>query len=131
MEAMAPGQSIYYTPPVDRMMNPATLEVGASAAIVLDGRKLDEKISEVNSNLNEVVQVMRRTVDRVIERGESLQHLETRANVLEEGAATFEMQSSRLFHGNYCKENMKGILLLSAFISIFFLIFFSKYYLIN
>lgn len=126
MEAMAPGQSIYYTPSVDRMMNPAKLEVDACAAMILDGRRLDEKISKANSNVKEVVQVMKRTVDGVIERGESLRDLETRANVLEEGAATFEMQSSRLFHGNYCKENMKGILLLSAFISIFFLIFFSK-----
>lgn len=125
MNEMAPGQSVYYTPPRDKMvlLEPATLEIDAPASMM----RMSEKISQANAEVDEVVQVMKTTVERVMERGESIQELESRATVLEEGAATFEMQATKLFDEMYWKENLKGILLLSCLVAIFFLIFISKY----
>lgn len=127
MEEIAPGQSIYYSPPQDKMLilEPATLEVDAPEAIKQAAAKLDEKISQASENVKEVVREMKTTVDLVMERGESIQELESRASVLEEGAAAFEKQATKLFDEHW-KENLKGIALLAALVLIFFLIFFSK-----
>lgn len=128
MEAMAPGQSVYYTPPRDKMvlLEPATLEVDAPAAMTMDAMKINEKISKANANVEEVVNAMKTTVDLVIERGESIQELESRATILEEGAAAFEKQATKLFD-DYWKENLKGIALLSILVIIFLIILLSKF----
>lgn len=73
---------------------------------------VDMKLEEVKFQTDEVVQLMRNNVEKVLERSEQLSRLDERASYLEQGASEFEIRAVRLKR-KYWWKNWKMILLMS------------------
>lgn len=73
----------------------------------------NKRIRETQSQVNEVVGIMRVNVEKVLERDQKLTELDLRADALQQGATQFHQQSTRLKRKFWWK-NLKMMLIMGA-----------------
>merc|ERR1712142_151950 len=72
-----------------------------------------KKLQQTQAQVDEVVDVMRTNVDKVLERDIKLSELDDRADALQQGASQFETQAAKLKR-KYWWKNMKMWLIMIA-----------------
>lgn len=72
-----------------------------------------KKLQQTHAQVNEVVDIMRENVEKVIDRDIKLSELDDRADALQQGASQFETQAAKLKR-KYWWKNMKMWLILIA-----------------
>jgi chromosome segregation ATPase len=72
-----------------------------------------KKLQQTQAQVDEVVDVMRTNVDKVLERDQKLSELDDRADALQQGASQFETQAAKL-RSKYWWKNAKMIIMLSV-----------------
>jgi len=72
-----------------------------------------KKLQQTHAQVNEVVDIMRENVEKVIDRDIKLSELDDRADALQQGASQFETQAAKLKR-KYWWKNMKMWILLIA-----------------
>lgn len=65
-----------------------------------------KKLQQTHAQVNEVVDIMRENVEKVIDRDIKLSELDDRANALQQGASQFETQAAKL-KSKFWWKNMK------------------------
>ena len=74
-----------------------------------------KRMAQQQAQVDEVVNIMRTNVEKVIERDEKLVGLDERAEALESGASQFEMHMGKL-KSKFWKDNLKWVLVFVAFV---------------
>lgn len=72
-----------------------------------------KKLQQTHAQVNEVVDIMRENVEKVIDRDIKLSELDDRADALQQGASQFETQAAKLKR-KYWWKNMQMWLILGA-----------------
>merc|ERR1719436_2222042 len=72
-----------------------------------------KKLQQTQAQVDEVVDVMRTNVDKVLERDQKLSELDDRADALQQGASQFETQAAKLKR-KYWWRNCKMWLILGV-----------------
>uniref|UniRef100_A0A8C5MHU5 V-SNARE coiled-coil homology domain-containing protein n=1 Tax=Leptobrachium leishanense TaxID=445787 RepID=A0A8C5MHU5_9ANUR len=86
----------------------------------------NRKLLQTQAQVNEVVEIMRVNVDKVLDRDQKLSELDNRADALKAGASQFETSAAKLKR-KYWWENCKMIIMmgmLGAFMLIILIIYF-------
>jgi len=81
------------------------------------GSSTSKKLQQTQAQVDEVVDVMRTNVDKVLERDQKLSELDDRADALQQGASQFETQAAKLKR-KYWWKNCKMIIMLSMVVVI-------------
>lgn len=76
-----------------------------------------KKLQQTHAQVNEVVDIMRENVEKVIDRDIKLSELDDRADALQQGASQFETQAAKLKRKFWWK-NMKMWLIIGAIVLI-------------
>lgn len=71
------------------------------------------KISDTKQQVDTVIEIMKDNMNKVIERDQKLEDMETRTEELQDGARRFNKISTKLKHKMWCK-NMKFIIILAS-----------------
>lgn len=71
----------------------------------------NKRLKEAQSQVNEVVGIMRVNVEKVLERDQKLSELDNRADALQQGASQFEQQANRLKR-KYWWKNLKMMIIM-------------------
>ncbi|KAF6767990.1 hypothetical protein AHF37_09792 [Paragonimus kellicotti] len=77
----------------------------------------NKRLQQTQAQVNEVVDIMRVNVDKVLERDQKLSELDGRADALQAGASQFEASAGKLKRKFWWK-NCKMLLLLGTLITI-------------
>lgn len=77
------------------------------------GNYNNKKLKEAQSQVNEVVGIMRVNVEKVLERDQKLSELDNRADALQAGASQFEQQANRLKR-KYWWKNLKMMIIMGT-----------------
>ncbi|XP_050434552.1 synaptobrevin-1-like isoform X2 [Adelges cooleyi] len=75
------------------------------------------KLQESQSQVDEVVGIMRVNVEKVLERDQKLSELDNRADVLQQGASQFEQHATKLKRKMWWK-NLKMMILLGTIVAV-------------
>lgn len=86
----------------------------------------ESRLKDAQAQVDEVVDIMRTNVEKVIERDQKLSDLDNRADALQHGASQFEQHATKMKR-KYWFKNIKmmvmlgvvGVILLIVFISMF------------
>nr|XP_039250821.1 vesicle-associated membrane protein 3-like isoform X3 [Styela clava] len=81
------------------------------------GGPSSKRLQQTQAQVDEVVDIMRTNVDKVLERDQKLSELDDRADALQQGASQFETQAAKLKR-KYWWKNCKMIIMLSVVIII-------------
>ncbi|XP_075273641.1 vesicle-associated membrane protein 3 [Opisthocomus hoazin] len=87
----------------------------------------NKRLQQTQARVDEVVDIMRMNVDKVLERDQKLSELDNRADALQAGASQFETSAAKLKR-KYWWKNCKMMIILGvvcAVILIIFIIYFS------
>ncbi|XP_041093428.1 vesicle-associated membrane protein 2 [Polyodon spathula] len=87
----------------------------------------NRRLQQTQAQVDEVVDIMRVNVDKVLERDQKLSELDDRADALQAGASQFETSAAKLKNKNWWK-NMKMMIILGvicAIILIIIIVYFS------
>ncbi|KAI6181357.1 V-SNARE coiled-coil-like proteiny domain-containing protein [Aphelenchoides besseyi] len=88
-------------------------------------RKMDpqhkQRVSDLQQEVEQVKGVMSENVMRVMERGERLDNLDTRAAALQQSSETFRTTARRV-QRNFCLKNLKWTIILGIFITVLIII---------
>ncbi|XP_070610167.1 vesicle-associated membrane protein 2-like [Erythrolamprus reginae] len=86
----------------------------------------NRRLQQTQAQVNEVVDIMRVNVDKVLERDQKLSELDNRADALQAGASQFETSAAKLKRKYWWKNCKMMIILgvLSAIILIIIIIYF-------
>ncbi|CAN7986848.1 unnamed protein product, partial [Ixodes hexagonus] len=71
-----------------------------------------KRIQQTQAQVDEVVDIMRTNVEKVLERDQKLSELDDRADALQQGASQFEQQAGKLkrkFWWKNCKANVGNL----------------------
>jgi len=75
---------------------------------------MSNRVSDTQSQLNEVVGIMKNNVERVLERENKLNDLDDRATALQNGAMQFKQHSTKL-KKKYWLKNLKFKIIMALF----------------
>lgn len=79
------------------------------------------KLIQTQKQVDELVNIMRDNVQKILKRDQKFGDLEDQSDALEDGAQRFEKKAIKLKRNLWCK-NMKFILILSATVTILILV---------
>nr|XP_018671020.1 vesicle-associated membrane protein 3 isoform X7 [Ciona intestinalis] len=103
----------------DAVPNPrsygGTSNYGGPAAPTGGSSQASKKLQQTQAQVDDVVDIMRTNVDKVLERDQKLSELDDRADALQQGASQFETQAAKLKR-KYWWKNCKMIIMLSVVI---------------
>ncbi|CAF4738707.1 unnamed protein product [Rotaria sp. Silwood1] len=85
---------------------PATNVGDAPAPVAGPGSGGSRRLAQQQAQIDEVVDIMRQNIDKVLERDKNLSHLDDRADKLQTNAAQFEKQAGKLKR-KFWLQNMK------------------------
>lgn len=88
----------------------------------------NRRLQQTQAQVNEVVDIMRVNVDKVLERDQKLSELDDRADALQAGASQFETSAAKLKR-KYWWKNLKMMIILGvicAIILIIIIVYFSS-----
>ncbi|XP_078011626.1 vesicle-associated membrane protein 1 isoform X1 [Phascolarctos cinereus] len=86
----------------------------------------NRRLQQTQAQVEEVVDIMRVNVDKVLERDQKLSELDDRADALQAGASQFESSAAKLKR-KYWWKNCKMMIMLGAICAIIVVIIVSKY----
>lgn len=87
----------------------------------------NRRLKEAQSQVNEVVGIMRVNVEKVLERDQKLSELDNRADALQQGASQFEQQASRLKR-KYWWQNLKMMLIMGIIGIVLLIVIIGEYF---
>ncbi|OCT81078.1 vesicle-associated membrane protein 1-like [Xenopus laevis] len=82
----------------------------------------NRRLLQTQAQVNEVVDIMRVNVDKVLDRDQKLAELDDRADALQAGASQFETSAAKLKRKNWWK-NCKMMIIMGVLCAIIFIIF--------
>ncbi|XP_008559801.1 vesicle-associated membrane protein 2 [Microplitis demolitor] len=80
-----------------------------------------KKLQQTQAKVNEVVDIMKVNVEKVLERDQKLSELDNRADALQQGAAQFEQQAGKLKR-KYWWKNLKMMIIIGIICTIILII---------
>ncbi|XP_076804132.1 vesicle-associated membrane protein 2-like isoform X2 [Clavelina lepadiformis] len=80
-----------------------------------------KKLQQTQAQVDDVVDIMRTNVDKVLERDQKLSEIHDRADALQQGASQFETQAAKLKR-KYWWKNCKMIIMLSVVLVVILLV---------
>ncbi|XP_058045116.1 vesicle-associated membrane protein 2-like [Ahaetulla prasina] len=83
------------------------------------------RLQQTQAQVNEVVDIMRVNVDKVLERDQKLSELDNRADALQAGASQFETSAAKLKR-KYWWKNCKMMIILGVLCAIILIIIISE-----
>lgn len=101
-------------PPMSKAEVKAAADAAAKAAAAASANK---RFQQTQAQVDEVVDIMRMNVDKVLERDSKLSQLDDRADALQMGASQFEQSAGALKRKMWWK-NLKMMLILGGVITI-------------
>ncbi|KAF4103504.1 hypothetical protein G5714_016387 [Onychostoma macrolepis] len=108
--------------------NPAGAPGGAGPPAPPPNTTSNRRLQQTQAQVEEVVDIMRVNVDKVLERDQKLSELDDRADALQAGASQFESCAAKL-KNKYWWKNCKMMIIMGVigviFVGIIFLYFFS------
>ncbi|XP_051856225.1 vesicle-associated membrane protein 1 isoform X1 [Antechinus flavipes] len=90
----------------------------------------NRRLQQTQAQVEEVVDIMRVNVDKVLERDQKLSELDDRADALQAGASQFESSAAKLKR-KYWWKNCKMMIMLGAICAIIVVIIVSCWFLTN
>jgi len=81
-----------------------------------------KKLQQTQAQVDEVVDVMRTNVDKVLERDQKLSELDDRADALQQGASQFETQAAKLKRKYWWKNCKMWAILITVILAIIIII---------
>ncbi|KAM4819788.1 vesicle-associated membrane protein 1-like isoform 2-T2 [Thomomys bottae] len=87
----------------------------------------NRRLQQTQAQVEEVVDIMRVNVDKVLERDQKLSELDERADALQAGASLFESSAAKL-KSKYCWKDFKMMIMLGAICTIVLVVIISKYH---
>ncbi|XP_029473167.1 vesicle-associated membrane protein 1-like [Rhinatrema bivittatum] len=88
----------------------------------------NKRLQQTQAQMDEVVDIMRVNVDKVLKRDQKLMELDDRADALQAGASQFETSTCKL-RRKYWWKNCKMMIILGAVCAIMFIIIISEFFL--
>lgn len=85
-----------------------------------------KKLQQTHAQVNEVVDIMRENVEKVIDRDIKLSELDDRADALQQGASQFETQAAKLKRKYWWKNMKMWLILIAVGIVIVLILIFSQ-----
>ncbi|XP_070801607.1 vesicle-associated membrane protein 2-like [Pituophis catenifer annectens] len=85
----------------------------------------NRRLQQTQAQVNEVVDIMRVNVDKVLERDHKLSELDNRADALQAGASQFETSAAKLKR-KYWWKNCKMMIILGVLCAIILIIIISE-----
>lgn len=86
------------------------------------GSSTSKKLQQTQAQVDEVVDVMRTNVDKVLERDQKLSELDDRADALQQGASQFETQAAKLKRKYWWKNCKMWAILITVVLAIIIII---------
>ncbi|XP_067850843.1 vesicle-associated membrane protein 2-like [Heptranchias perlo] len=86
----------------------------------------NRRLQQTQAQVDEVVDIMRVNVDKVLERDQKLSELDDRADALQAGASQFETSAAKLKR-KYWWKNCKMMIILGAICAFIIIVIISKY----
>ncbi|XP_041061385.1 vesicle-associated membrane protein 2-like [Carcharodon carcharias] len=86
----------------------------------------NRRLQQTQAQVDEVVDIMRVNVDKVLERDQKLSELDDRADALQAGASQFETSAAKLKR-KYWWKNCKMVIILGAICAFIIIVIISKY----
>ncbi|XP_060130210.1 vesicle-associated membrane protein 2-like [Zootoca vivipara] len=87
----------------------------------------NRRLQQTQAQVNEVVDIMRVNVDKVLERDQKLSELDNRADALQAGASQFETSAAKLKRKNWWK-NCKMMIILGIVCAVILIIIISEWF---
>ncbi|CAF1379556.1 unnamed protein product [Rotaria sp. Silwood1] len=100
---------------------PATNVGDAPAPVAGPGSGGSRRLAQQQAQIDEVVDIMRQNIDKVLERDKNLSHLDDRADKLQTNAAQFEKQAGKLKR-KFWLQNMKMMIIMGVVGTIFIIV---------
>ncbi|XP_060098148.1 vesicle-associated membrane protein 2-like [Heteronotia binoei] len=94
---------------------------GAGGAPLQTNVTSNRRLQQTQAQVNEVVDIMRVNVDKVLERDQKLSELDNRADALQAGASQFETSAAKLKR-KYWWKNCKMMIILGVVCAVIFII---------
>ncbi|XP_010181402.1 PREDICTED: vesicle-associated membrane protein 2-like [Mesitornis unicolor] len=85
----------------------------------------NKRLQQTQAQVDEVVDIMRMNVDKVLERDQKLSELDNRADALQAGASQFETSAAKLKR-KYWWKNCKMMIILGVVCAVILIIFISE-----
>uniref|UniRef100_H3B3A8 V-SNARE coiled-coil homology domain-containing protein n=1 Tax=Latimeria chalumnae TaxID=7897 RepID=H3B3A8_LATCH len=85
----------------------------------------NKRLQQTQTQISEVIDIMRENVDKVLERDQKLSELDDRADALQAGASQFETSAAKLKRKNWWK-NCKMMIILGGTIAIILIVIIDK-----
>uniref|UniRef100_A0A8D0B7P6 V-SNARE coiled-coil homology domain-containing protein n=1 Tax=Salvator merianae TaxID=96440 RepID=A0A8D0B7P6_SALMN len=85
----------------------------------------NRRLQQTQAQVNEVVDIMRVNVDKVLERDQKLSELDNRADALQAGASQFETSAAKLKRKHWWK-NCKMMIILGVICAVLLIIIISE-----
>ncbi|XP_038671046.1 vesicle-associated membrane protein 2-like [Scyliorhinus canicula] len=86
----------------------------------------NRRLQQTQAQVDEVVDIMRVNVDKVLERDQKLSELDDRADALQAGASQFETSAAKLKR-KYWWKNCKMMIIIGAICAFIIIVLISKY----
>ncbi|OXB58674.1 hypothetical protein ASZ78_003641 [Callipepla squamata] len=86
----------------------------------------NKRLQQTQAQVDEVVDIMRMNVDKVLERDQKLSELDNRADALQAGASQFETSAAKLKR-KYWWKNCKMMIILGVVCTVILIIIITKY----
>uniref|UniRef100_A0A663E6Z0 V-SNARE coiled-coil homology domain-containing protein n=1 Tax=Aquila chrysaetos chrysaetos TaxID=223781 RepID=A0A663E6Z0_AQUCH len=87
----------------------------------------NKRLQQTQARVDEVVDIMRMNVDKVLERDQKLSELDNRADALQAGASQFETSAAKLKR-KYWWKNCKMMIILGVVCAVILIIIIKRYY---
>uniref|UniRef100_A0A670JPG4 V-SNARE coiled-coil homology domain-containing protein n=1 Tax=Podarcis muralis TaxID=64176 RepID=A0A670JPG4_PODMU len=100
---------------------------GAAGAPLQTNVTSNRRLQQTQAQVNEVVDIMRVNVDKVLERDQKLSELDNRADALQAGASQFETSAAKLKRKNWWK-NCKMMIILGIVCAVILIIIISEWF---
>lgn len=98
------------------------MSYGGTSAGPNYGSSTSKKLQQTQAQVDEVVDVMRTNVDKVLERDQKLSELDDRADALQQGASQFETQAAKLKRKYWWKNCKMWAILITVVLAIIIII---------
>ncbi|XP_061422253.1 vesicle-associated membrane protein 2 isoform X1 [Lethenteron reissneri] len=86
----------------------------------------NKRLQQTQAQVDEVVDIMRVNVDKVLERDQKLSELDDRADALQQGASQFETSAAKLKR-KYWWKNCKMMIIIGVICALILLVIIRKY----
>jgi hypothetical protein len=84
-------------------------------------RPANKRLQQTQAQVDEVVDIMKHNLDKVLDRDQKLSQLDDRADALQEGASQFEKSAATLKR-KYWWKNIKMIIIMCAIVTVLVII---------